>query len=120
MSSLAKPDTKTFVTAALVVKSRDSSNATEFSLPPSVSLRLLSFRLHIHPNESTQDCVIMAMDWSGYGMYTAQPMEEVEDDEDFYTSEQDHMNGNNHMHTAAGAASAIAQVGVSQPISRVY
>jgi len=58
----------------------------------------------------------MAMDWSGYGSYAAQPMEEVEDDEDFYTSEQDHMNGNNHMHTAAGAASAIAQVGLSQLI----
>ena len=62
----------------------------------------------------------MVMDWSGYGSYTAQPMEEVEDDEDFYTSEQDHMNGNNHMYTAAGAASANAQVGVSQNIPRVY
>lgn len=62
----------------------------------------------------------MAMDWSGYGSYTAQPMEEVEDDEDFYTSEQDHMNGNNHMHTAAGASFANAQVGLSQLTSRVY
>ena len=52
------------------------------------------------------------MDWSGYGSYAAQLTEEVEDDEDFYTSEQDHMNGNNHMYTAAGAASAIAQVGL--------
>lgn len=62
----------------------------------------------------------MAMDWSGYGDYAAPPMEEVEDDEDFYTSEQDNMNGNTHMHTAAGAASANAQVGFSQLIARVY
>jgi hypothetical protein len=62
----------------------------------------------------------MAMDWSGYGGYAAQPMEEVEDDEDFYTSEQDNMNGNNHMHTAAGAASTIAQVGLSQLFTWFY
>ncbi|GAB7327895.1 hypothetical protein MBLNU13_g11678t2 [Cladosporium sp. NU13] len=57
----------------------------------------------------------MAMDWSGYGSYAAQPMEEVEDDEDFYTSEQDHMNGNNHTHTAAGAASNIVQSPANLP-----
>jgi len=61
----------------------------------------------------------MAMDWSGYGDYAAPLMEEVEDDEDFYTSEQDHLNGNNHMHTSAGAASTNAQVGPSKNIPRV-
>jgi hypothetical protein len=34
----------------------------------------------------------MAMDWAGYGDYAVQPMEEIEDEEDFY-SEQNHVNG---------------------------
>jgi hypothetical protein len=59
----------------------------------------------------------MTMDWSGYGDYVAPPMEEVEDDEDFYTSEQDHMTGNNHLHTAAGAAFVNVQVGLVHLIS---
>lgn len=62
----------------------------------------------------------MAMDWSGYGGYTAPPLgEDIEDDEDFYGSEQDqnHMNGNDHMQTAAGAP-AHAMVGFLQPLAK--
>lgn len=54
MSSPAKRDTKTFVPGALLAKTRDCSNATEFSFPRSVSLKLLTFQQHIQ-NESTQD-----------------------------------------------------------------
>jgi hypothetical protein len=55
----------------------------------------------------------MAMDWSNFGgAYMAQPQEDVEDDEDFYGYEQNHVytNGNDHMQTTAGA-SAQEQVG---------
>lgn len=52
------------------------------------------------------------MEWTAYGDYAAPPMEEVEDDdEDFYGAEQIHMNGNDHMQTAAGA-SVHGQVGL--------
>jgi hypothetical protein len=54
----------------------------------------------------------MAMDWAGYGDYAVQPMEEIEDEEDFY-SEQNHVNGIDQMQTTAGA-SAVQQVGLFQ------
>jgi hypothetical protein len=55
----------------------------------------------------------MAMDWSGYGDYAGPPMEDIDDEEEDFYSEQNHMNGNDHMQTAAGA-SAHAQVGLFQ------
>jgi hypothetical protein len=53
------------------------------------------------------------MDWSGYGDYAGPPMEDIDDEEEDFYSEQNHMNGNDHMQTAAGA-SAHAQVGLFQ------
>jgi hypothetical protein len=55
----------------------------------------------------------MAMDWSNFGgAFMAQPQEDVEDDEDFYSYDQNQIytNGNDHMQTTAGA-SAQEQVG---------
>jgi hypothetical protein len=51
------------------------------------------------------------MDWSGYGDYAGPPMEDIDDEEEDFYSEQNHLNGNDHMQTAAGA-SAHAQVGL--------
>jgi hypothetical protein len=55
----------------------------------------------------------MAMDWSNFGgAFMAQPQEDVEDDEDFYSYDQNQIytNGNDHMQTTAGV-SAQEQVG---------
>lgn len=79
---------------------------------------MLSFRTSKHKHQSPSDCATMAMDWSGYGGYAAPTLgDDIEDDEDFYGSEQDqnHMNGNDHMQTAAGAT-AHDMVGFSQPL----
>lgn len=63
----------------------------------------------------------MAMSWPGYGGYSV-PLqdEDLEDDEDFYGSEQqqNHTNGNDHMQTAAGA-SAHEMVGFLQPLAEL-
>ena len=55
----------------------------------------------------------MAMDWSNFGGgYMAQPQEEVEDDEDFYGYDQNHIftNGNDHMQTTAGTGRSLLAI----------
>lgn len=52
----------------------------------------------------------MAMDWTGYMGYEAQPQDDLEDDEDFYSFGQNNVNGDVHMQTTEGV-SAHERVG---------
>lgn len=47
----------------------------------------------------------MAMDWSAFASYMAQPPEDDVDDEDFYSFGPNTVNSDDHMQSTAGASS---------------